>query len=350
MKKKALVVCPGRGTYNSSELGYLARYHRTEGALNSDLDFITSLDAMRRQAGQPTINELDGAEAFKSGLHMRGDNASLLIYACALADFQAIDRERYDIVAVTGNSMGWYLSLACAGALSLEGGGNLVHQMGNLMQEKGTGSQIVYPLVDDDWRVDGERTGLVALVLQEATDRDDMALYVSIHLGGMIVLAGDDAGLSFAEKSLPKLDRFPMRLGHHSAFHSPLLDHVPALAQPANSASAFGNAILPMIDGRGKIWEPRAYDPADLYDYTLGHQINRTYDFTKAVEVGVREFGPDEIIVLGPGTTMGAPVAQTLIGMNWRGMSDKADFQNLQKTQPILLGMGIDEQRVLATG
>jgi [acyl-carrier-protein] S-malonyltransferase len=42
---------------------------------------------------------------------MPGDNASLLIYACALADFAAIDRDRFEVVAVTGNSMGWYLAL-----------------------------------------------------------------------------------------------------------------------------------------------------------------------------------------------------------------------------------------------
>lgn len=30
----------------------------------------------------------------------------LLIYACALADFAAIDRDRFEVVAVTGNSIG----------------------------------------------------------------------------------------------------------------------------------------------------------------------------------------------------------------------------------------------------
>jgi [acyl-carrier-protein] S-malonyltransferase len=114
MKEKLLVICPGRGTYNATELGYLKRYHADRS------DMIAQLDAYRTAQGQPTISELDGAEKYSPSLHMPGDNASLLINACALADFAAIDRDRFDIVAVTGNSMGWYLALACAGVLDFD--------------------------------------------------------------------------------------------------------------------------------------------------------------------------------------------------------------------------------------
>ncbi|MFZ1478386.1 MAG: ACP S-malonyltransferase, partial [Sphingorhabdus sp.] len=101
MKEKLLVICPGRGTYNATELGYLKRHHATQGEL------VARIDALRSAEGQPSISELDSAEKYSPSLHMPGDNASLLIYACALSDFAAIDRERYEIVAVTGNSMGW---------------------------------------------------------------------------------------------------------------------------------------------------------------------------------------------------------------------------------------------------
>ena len=93
------------------------------------------LDAYRAELGQPTISELDGAEKYSPSLHMPGDNASLLIYACALADFEAIDRDRFDVVAVTGNSMGWYLALACAGVVDFDAGARLVNTMGGLMHE-----------------------------------------------------------------------------------------------------------------------------------------------------------------------------------------------------------------------
>ncbi len=113
----------------------------------------------------------------------------------------------------------------------------------------------------------------------------------------------------------------------------------------------FGAGNIAAIDGQGRIWSPKAFDPAAIYDYTLGAQLNRTYDFTRAVQVAAAEFAPDKIIVLGPGTTLGAPVAQALIASGWRGLSGKADFQKRdRRTIPFILSMGIAEQRALVTG
>jgi hypothetical protein len=41
-------------------------------------------------------------------------------------------------------------------------------------------------------------------------------------------------------------------------------------------------------------------------------------------------------------------VAQALILADWRGMASKADFQQRQATTPLLVAMGLDEQRPLA--
>lgn len=343
MKEKALVVCPGRGTYNATELGYLACHHGGARAL------VSRLDAIRREAGQVPISELDGADKYSPSVHMTGDNASLLIYACALADFAAIDRDRFDVVAVTGNSMGWYLALACSGVLDLEAGGRLVNTMGGMMHEHGKGGQIVWPIVDADWRIDAAKWQLATDLLAQA-QREGLAIYTSIDLGGMLVFAADDTGLKWLGEHLPKDDRFPMRLMHHAAFHSPLLDHIVPMAQAANPLADFGKGRIAAVDGTGRIWSPKAFDPADIYGYTLGHQINRTYDFTRAVQVAAAEFAPDRIIVLGPGTTLGAPVAQALIASNWRGFAGKADFQARQAADPVILSMGLDDQRRIATG
>ena len=99
-RKTAVVVCPGRGTYNKAELGYLARHF-------PDADLLAAFDRQREDAGQPTLSALDGAERFSMATHTRGDNASGLIFAATLGDFLSIDREEIEIVAVTGNSMGW---------------------------------------------------------------------------------------------------------------------------------------------------------------------------------------------------------------------------------------------------
>lgn len=84
-----------------------------------------------------------------------------------------------------------------------------------------------------------------------------------------------------------------------------------------------------------------------LWDYTLGHQVVETYDFTRAITHAAREFAPDLFIVTGPGTTLGGAVAQSLILANWCSMGSKADFQRLQQAEPLLVAMGMDEQRAL---
>lgn len=344
MKEKLLVICPGRGTYNAAELGYLKRHHAGRR------DLAARLDAYRAAQGQPTVSQLDDAEKYSPSLHMPGDNASLLIYACALADFAAIDRERFEVVAVTGNSMGWYLALACAGVVDFDAGARLVNTMGGLMHEKGQGGQIVWSMADADWRIDAAKRAEADAVLAEAAARSDLEVHVSIRLGAMIVFAADDAGMKWLMTRLPADDRFPMKLNHHAAFHSPLLDHIVPLAQAANPLADFGSGAIPAIDGQGRAWSPKAFDAAAIYDYTLGAQINRSYDFTRAVQAAVRDYCPDRIAVLGPGTTLGAPVAQALIACGWRGLLGKADFQARQADDPLLVSMGMADQRGVVTG
>jgi [acyl-carrier-protein] S-malonyltransferase len=343
MKEKLLVICPGRGTYNAIELGYLKRHHNGGG------DIVARLDAYRSSQGQATISELDNAEKFSAALHMPGDNASLLIYACALADFAAIDRERFDIAAVTGNSMGWYLALATAGVLDFDSGARLVNNMGRLMHEKGQGGQVVWSMADGDWRIDPAKAAEVDIILAEASAHNDIAVHVSIRLGAMIVFAADNPGMAWLMDRLPKDDRFPVKLNYHSGFHSPLLNHIVPEAKALNPQRDFGEGVIHAVDGAGRIWSPKAFNPAAIHDYTLGAQINATYDFTRAVQVAAREFCPDRVVVLGPGTTLGAPVAQALIDCGWRGLSGKADFQARQSDNPVLISMGMADQRAYVT-
>lgn len=341
--KTAVVICPGRGTYNKEELGYLAR-HFPDPAL------LAKFDAQRIGMGQESLSALDGADQFSLAKHTRGDNASGLIYAATLGDFLAIDRDRIEIVAVTGNSMGWYSALACGGALSPEDGFTVANTMGTLMQEALIGGQLVYPFLGDDWRPDPARKAALLALAAEIDARPDHTLALSIDLGGMLVLAGNDAGLKAFESAAEPVDgRFPMRLGNHAAFHTPLQEPVAARGRAALPLALFGQPLIPMIDGRGAIWWPHASGPQALRDYTLGHQVTESYDFTRAVTVAAREFAPDLFIVTGPGTTLGGAVAQSLVLSDWRGLGSKADFKARQEADPLLISMGMAEQRRLAT-
>ena len=337
-RRRALVVCPGRGTYNRDELGTLARLHGGAG-------FLAMADEHRRSQGQPTLTELDGAAGFDPKVHTRGDNASPLIHAASYLDFLAIDRDAFDIVGVTGNSMGWYIALACAGAVGPQAGLEIVNTMGTLMHAHLIGGQTIYPYVDAEWQaVPGRRAELLALAAEHGAA-------LSIDLGGMLVLAGDAAALGALEAALPPLQgRYPLRLPNHAAFHTALQAPVAAQGRERLGIGLFGSPAIPLIDGRGAIWRPRETRPADLRAYTLGTQVVEPYDFARAIRTGCREFAPDAIIVTGPGTTLGGSVAQTLIATRWQGMASKADFLARQAADPFVLSMGLAAQRTAATG
>lgn len=342
-RKTAVVICPGRGTYNATELGYLGRHF-------PDRSLLSRFDAIRTANGQDTLTALDSADRFTLARHTRGDNASALIFAATYGDFLSLDRHGIDVVAVTGNSMGWYSALACAGAVTAENGFTIANTMGSLMQAALIGGQIVYPWMDEDWVPRPVRKAALLALVEEIAARRDHVLALSIDLGGLLVLAGNEAGLKAFETSVdPVQGRFPMRLGNHAAFHTALQAPVAARGRAATPANFLNQPQFPMIDGRGAIWWPGAVDTTALHAYTLGHQVTETYDFTAAIRTAAREFAPDLFIVTGPGTTLGGAVAQSLILAGWRGMGSKSDFQKLQAERPMLVAMGLPEQRSLAT-
>ena len=342
-RRTAIVVAPGRGTYGKGELGSIARLH---GARFADL--IANFDDQRRTRGQLTVSELDGAERFSVATHMRGDVAAPLIYTATALDYLSIDRDAYDVVAVAGNSMGWYSALALGGAVSAEDGFRISNAMGLNSQTHGPGGQILLQVVDDDWRpVPGLREKLLGLVADVAS-RPGHALALSIDLAGMLVLAGNEEGLAaLLAEAPPTPGRDPLRLAGHGPFHTPLMFGSSDKAMAELPHSLFGRPALPLVDGRGHIWRRHASDPAAMWDYTFGHQILAPYDFALSVQVAVREFAPDVIILPGPGDTLGGAIAQSLIGIGWQGIEGKADFAARQAANPILLSMGRPDQRAL---
>ena len=345
-REAALVVCPGRGTYGKAELGYLKRHHADKSEL------IAGFDRLRSERGQPTLSELDGADRFSPALHTRGDIASPLIFASSYADFLAIDTRRFDVAAVTGNSMGWYTALAVAGAVSAENGFRIVDAMGENSQAGEPGGQVLLTLVDEQWQeLPGLREQVLALV-EAIGSRPGHALHPSIDLGGMLVVAGDEAGLAALLAEAPQTPgREPLRLVNHGPFHTPLMRGSSERALASLPAGWFGSPAAPMIDGRGHVWRPFATDRSALHDYTFAAQILEAYDFTRAVQVAVREYAPDRIVLLGPGDTLGGAIAQALIAIGWRGLRSKADFQEAQASaSPFLLAMGREDQRALVAG
>ncbi len=345
MKKRIAVICPGRGSYTREELNYLAKYRASFGTE------ITHLDRWRAELNQPTISELDQAESFQVSLHTPGENASALIYACAMADFAAIDREKFEVVAVTGNSMGWYLALSCAGALSEKNAFDVVNTMGSMMRGGIVGGQIIYPVVNENWQPDSARAAALQNAMQAINQSGEAKVFESIRLGGYAVIGGDEAGIKKILKALPQVEeKYPFRLVNHAAFHTPLLVETSLRGKELLPSEKFSTPEIPLIDGRGQIWQPYSTDLDALWDYTLGHQVTDVYDFTAAVTVMLKEFAPEALVLLGPGASLGGSIAQILIQNQWRGMASKVDFSATQARDPFLLAMGRADQRSLVVG
>lgn len=340
MRETVAVVCPGRGTYTKTELGYLEK-HRPQIA-----PWLGRLDQRLMARGQPSVSDLDRASAFSLKTHTPGEYASTLIYACSYADFLAIDRKRFQVVCVTGNSMGWYTALAVAGALDEAAAFDVIYTMGSMMQSGIIGGQIIYPTTDTDWLPDPDKQTLVEGVLAKARDLPGVELYHSIFFGGYAILGGNKAGLDLALDLLPQVEggKYPFQLVNHAAFHTPMLRDISDRGLALLGDGLFRAPDLPLVDGRGAIWQPYSTDPAALRAYTLGHQVVAPYDFTTAIEVTLKEFAPDRLILLGPGVTSGGALGQILAKNSWHGVTDKQSFGRIQAEDPFLYAMGRPDQ------
>lgn len=341
-KKTAVVICPGRGTYNKTELGYLHQYH------SNKTDIFKAIDDYRLTKNQPSIWELDGRSEFSSKDHLPGENSAALIYACSYADFLDISQELIEIVAVTGNSMGWYLACAVAGAFSPTNATHVINTMGSQMKDGIIGGQIIYPEVDENWIFSGSISKMIDEKIAETNLLEGHEAYTSIFFGGFRIIGGNDLALRKLLKDLPPREgRYPFKLMGNAAFHTPLLNETSLKAKKELSSTLFQKPTYPLIDGRGKIWMPHSTSAQEIWDYTFGAQVDEVFNFTKAIEVAVKEFAPDYLIITGPGMTLGGAVAQTLINKNLKPIKNKDNFKSLQQSHPYIISMAESNQRKL---
>ena len=67
---RALLVCPGRGSYTSRTLGHLIK-HRAACP-----DLIKAADRARLARGEEAVSALDGSDAFDDARMLQGSNAA----------------------------------------------------------------------------------------------------------------------------------------------------------------------------------------------------------------------------------------------------------------------------------
>ncbi|MCH2102040.1 MAG: ACP S-malonyltransferase [Planctomycetes bacterium] len=325
---RAVLVLPGRGSYTE----------RTMGQLPTEHSWVQEAESIRAKLGLDPLLDLDRAERFSPARHLRPSHVSPLIYLRTMLDVERVLRE-HEVVAIVGNSMGWYTALAAGGSLSFKDGFHLVQQMSILQEEHGSdGGQIVYPLVGEDWKRIAEREAAVEAVVSEYVGE----LFYSIHLGGQVVLAGSRGGLSAAAEALDSVQQgrvtYPLRLAQHGPYHTPLVEATAMAARTFAADLVFHQPEIELIDGLGRRHTPWGAELEILRGYTFGAQIVGTYDFTRSVEVALCEHAPDHLIAVGPGNTLGGICGQILAGLHWRGIDSKETFLLAQEgdTPPLI--------------
>jgi [acyl-carrier-protein] S-malonyltransferase len=318
-----VLFCPGRGAYGKDELGFVGRTLRPGPVAEA----LAACDAARAAAGRQPLTAIDAAGSFRPSLHLDGENAAELIYFGTMAHVEAL-HERYDVVAVAGNSLGWYTALPASGALDAHGGWRLVATMAAL-QKQVPGGQVLTTTVGEDWQPNLALKVAIAGTVHALQDRGEQHWCdYSILLGGHTVLAGTEAAVVELLTRLPKVKvgerDFPFRLAGHGPFHTKLCASTSREAAERLADLPVGMPRCHLIDGFGNVHSPWSADPRELLHYTTHAQVLETFDFTACVRTAMREFQPDVLLCAGPGTSLRAPVGHCVLAEGWRGIRDKA--------------------------
>lgn len=327
---RTVILCPGRGSYTEKQMRSLPPQH----------PWVERAEELRRGYELPSLVELDRAGKWNASVHLQPANISPLIWLVTMLDAHTA-MEQHKTVAIAGNSMGWYTALAVGGALSFDDGFRLVQEMSILQQEHQGGGQVIYPEVDEEWRLDAK----LAAAVNDALASSNGEAFPSILLGGQAVLAGSEAGIAHLLRTLPRVklgaNQYPFRLIGHGPYHTPLLQPVAEKARAQLARLAFTAPRVTLIDGRGARFTPWSTDVHALVDYTLSTQITTPYDFGLSVRVALREYAPELLVCPGPGNPLGSICGQILINEGWRGIRSKSDFARVQESgEPIVESTG----------
>ena len=330
---RAVVAFPGRGAYGPSSLGSLTPGHA----------WVRRADEMRGQAGLPPLSSIDAAERFDPEVHLRPTNGWPLVFLCSLLDAERIADDR-EVVVVVASSTGWYTALAASGVLGFDDAFRLVSEMAAAAEaplpHAAQPAEIVYPLTDESWQpVPARITGL-----RDALEHGNGSTALAIDLGGFAVLGGTATGIDALAGRLPAVtvaDRsFPLRVAAADAWHTPLRAAAVEGAVERLGPLTWDRPNVTLVDGRGARYTPWSTDPDDLAEQSIRGQGISPYDFASALRVALREYGPDVVLLPGPGGSLGAACAQIIVTEGYRGLRSRAEFEAAQAgPSPLLLSM-----------
>lgn len=329
---RAAVAFPGRGSYGPGALG----------SLPADHPWVLHADDLRRDAGLPSLSELDAATRFVPDVHLKPTNAWPMTFLTSLLDAERIAAD-HEVVAVVASSTGWYTALAASGVLDFDGAFRLITELATAAEEPLPGderaSELVYPMTDDAWLPVPEREEAVEVALDAVRGAVERA----VRLGSHTVLGGTAAGIDAVAAQLPPVRGgardFPLRLGG-DGWHTSLRASAVAAARDRLGEIEAERPNVALVDGRGVRHTPWSSDPPAIVADAIEGRSTSTCDFAASVRVALREYAPDVVLLPGPGGSLGAACAQAIVADGYRGIRSREEFEGAQAgDSPILLSV-----------
>lgn len=329
---RAAVAFPGRGSYGPGSLHSFPAGH----------PWVRRADELRAGTGLPSLRELDAADRFAPELHLRPSNAWPLTFLASLLDAERIAGD-HEVVAVVASSTGWYTALAASGAIEFDDALRIVAELAAAAEEAlpdGTrAAELVYPMSDDGWQVVAEREAAIDAVVEAS----EGSVTRSVVLGSHTILGGPAGAIDTAAAALPPIDvggrAFPLRIPG-DGWHTPLRAESVARAAERIGSVPSERPNVTLVDGSGTRHTPFSTDPAALVAAAILDAPTVTYDFARSLRVALREYAPDVVLLPGPGSSLGAACAQTIVTDGYRGLRSREEFETAQGVgNPILFSM-----------
>jgi len=241
---------------------------------------------------------------------------SLFLVGCI--GFKILEQELgFKPIAVAGHSLGEYVALANAGAISFEDGIKTVRRRGELMALAAGGSR------GGMMAVLGMTPPEVDLLCTEARN-GEVLVPANFNAPGQVVISGDAASLDRAQEILRSKKKKGIRLKVSGAFHSPLMEKAATGLADFLAGINFNSSRFPVISNL----EAKPYPGPDSARDLLIKQVTSPVRWEESVRY-LNESNPGLFIEIGPGQVLSGLIRRILPEAKVCNFCDARDLNQL---------------------
>ena len=231
----------------------------------------------------------------------RTDLAQIAVFATAMIAFRESGDELGAPHACAGQSVGEYVALVAARALSLADGARLVAARGRAMLAASDRSPGTMAAVLGD-------PPAVAAFAADVTDADAPAWAANFNAPQQVVISGTVAGIETASQMAADRGLKAIRLRVGGAFHSPLMASAAQELGVALAEAQFAPRHAPVVANV----DARLYTEACDWPELLMRQLTSPVRWVDAVRCLAEDARCDRLVELGTGKTLTSMVRRIL--------------------------------------